>query len=210
MLALNAYDPATTSELASSAAQIVSEINDNEQKIDNLSGDISTIDTKIDNLSGDVAVIDTKIDGVSADLGNLDISASLVAYDVARESSATANKDEIISHGNLYWAASATVDEVSAGCILAIDDRFTFSGDSVYSYVTGQSAGAISATLDPSDLFNTVIDTLTFEEIMERLLAMSTGRITRDASGKVHTFYKQDNATALFTLTSAPASRTRS
>ena len=57
----------------------------------------------------------------------------------------------------------------------------------------------------------TLYDGLTFEQVLERLLSMASGRIEQIGSGpNVFEFYRQDDVTVLFTLTQTTTERTRS
>jgi len=113
----------------------------------------------------------------------------------------------IIDQGNEYWAASASTSDVSAGCILAIDNKFDFSGTSVVAVTSGSSVDAASITNIVNAILSATIDTKTYEEVMEILLAMASGKIVRTANR--FQYMKQDGSTALFTLESSSSERTR-
>jgi len=136
------------------------------------------------------------------------VNISSVDYGiVASLSDLSATSAGIIEHGDTNWSLSSTIDEISASCIIAIQDQFTFNSPGIVnSFVSG---GVVSA--DPNTiiaaLLSTTVDGKTFEELMEILLAMATGRITR--INNKFTYYKQDNTTALYTLESERSERTR-
>ena len=104
----------------------------------------------------------------------------------------------------------AAVDMTSA---LPVWEDFTVLSTNVYdSLIAGTDTldavmtSATSAAV--ADILGTSVDTKTLEEIFEILLAMASGKITRN--GKFFTYYKQDNTTSLFTLDGESNERTRS
>lgn len=114
--------------------------------------------------------------------------------------------DQILEQTILIRITNYDSSNVSAACVEAIQDQFTFSGSSVISYAIGGSVSADTTSIVNAILAAT-IDTKSFSEIMEILLAMAQGRITR--SNNLFTYYKQDNTTSLFTLESERSERTR-
>lgn len=154
---------------------------------------------------------------------SLVISASEVrlskngASNVAKNESTSAAHDE----NGYYIVTLDSTDTANAGALrisvdkteaLPVWEDFTVLPTNVYdSLIAGTDtldSVMVSATsAATSDIFGTTIDTKTFEEILEILLAMASGKITR--SGTLFTFYKQDNTTALYTLQSERSQRTR-
>ncbi len=108
------------------------------------------------------------------------------------------------------------LDTDASGFVTLSDGSLTaakFAVDSITA--SAIAAGAIDASALATDavteivdaIFGKVIDTKTFEEISEILLAYSTGKIER--TGSTYVYKKQDNTTTLFTLVSSPTDRTR-
>jgi hypothetical protein len=69
----------------------------------------------------------------------------------------------------------------------------------------------ISASTDTAAIvtaiLNATVDTKTIEQILEILLAMAQGKISR--TNNKFTYYKQNNSTELYTLESERSERTR-
>jgi hypothetical protein len=101
-------------------------------------------------------------------------------------------------------SATATIDytDVMSAAISAIDQRFTFSGDSVKAY----TSGSVDTQSIVDAIFANVVDTKSFEDILTYLLSMASGKITR--SNNKFTYYKADGSTALYTLESNRNDRT--
>jgi len=96
---------------------------------------------------------------------------------------------------------------------LPVWEDFTILPSEVYdSLIAGtdllQSVMVSATSAATANIFGTVIDTKTFEEILEILLSMASGKIIR--TNNSFAFYKQDNVTELFTLLSEKTERTRS
>jgi len=155
---------------------------------------------------------------------NLSISASDVRLSkdggsFAAKSDSTSGVHDEFGYYNITMNAT---DTASAGPLRAAVDMagalpvwedFTVLPANVYdSLVAGTDtleAVMVSATSGgTSAIFGTTIDTKTFEEILEILLAMATGKVNR--TNEVFKYYKQDNTTELYTLTSTTTARTRS
>lgn len=110
---------------------------------------------------------------------------------------------------NTIGGLRVSVDKTEA---LPVWEDFTVLPQAVYDAMIAGTSNLetvmVSATSAATgDIFGTSIDGKTFEEILEILLSMAQGKITR--TGAVFTFYKQDNTTALFTLESERSQRTR-
>lgn len=85
-----------------------------------------------------------------------------------------------------------------------VTSQMTFSGDSLNVRVADKG---ILNDISVGDILSGSVDTKTVNEILEILLAYVNGRIT--VSGNTLTYYKQNNSTALFTLTGSDSERTR-
>lgn len=154
---------------------------------------------------------------------SLVISASEVrlamngAPNVAKNDSTSAVHDE----NGYYIITLDTTDSGTAGALrvsvdkteaLPVWEDFTVLPVNIYdSLIVGTDtldAVMVSATsAATADIFGTTIDTKTFEEVLEILLAMASGKIVR--TGVNFSFYKQDDATVLYTLKSESGARTR-
>lgn len=84
-------------------------------------------------------------------------------------------------------------------------DALVSGTDTIDSTIVSATSAATSVITD--DIFAKMVDTKTFEEIMEILLSMATGKIER--TNNKYTYYKQDNTTELYTLKSERSKRTR-
>lgn len=95
----------------------------------------------------------------------------------------------------------------ASGFVIISDGTITsakFATDAIDSNALASNAVSEIVTA----IFGNTVDTKTFAEIQEILLAYATGKIER--SGSDYVYKKQDNTTTLFTLTSSPTDRTRS
>lgn len=84
-------------------------------------------------------------------------------------------------------------------------DLLSFSGSNLNVRVLDSG---ILNDISVADILAGTIDTKTVSEILEILLAYTSGRIT--VSGNVFTYYKQNNSSSAFTLTGSSTERTRS
>lgn len=127
-------------------------------------------------------------------LANLDTTVSS-----RTASSATVSANIVQMNGVSVTSADFqnTQAEISAACVLGIEDKFSFSGDYV-NVNTSAIADRIMATS---------VDTKTVEEILEILLSFTSGKIVRTNSS--YLYYKQDNSTSLFTLSGSSDGRSR-
>jgi len=198
---------ATTAQLASVSASLVTEIDANETKLNN-------VQITINQISGDTNSILSNGVNVSAITDGIIVSADFAT--------SYYNKiGEIVTDNSIQGTVSANITQVNGVAITiddlkntdqemydmavsAIEDKFTFSGAAVYSY--GLSA-SINAQEVVDAMLSTTVDTKTFTEVLEILIAMATGKISR-ANNKF-TYYKQDNSTELYTLESVRNERTR-
>ncbi|MDD5651336.1 MAG: hypothetical protein PHF86_13135 [Candidatus Nanoarchaeia archaeon] len=135
-----------------------------------------------------VEVSDDILD-VSASVDNVQVTVNQISADTDDISELSTTLElayvsaGIIDQGNEYWAASAA------------------SSASTTDISNGSITNIVNAILSAT------IDTKTYEEVMEILLAMASGKIVRTANR--FQYMKQDGSTALFTLESSSSERTR-
>lgn len=89
--------------------------------------------------------------------------------------------------------------------IRAKTDLLSFSGSNLNVRVVDKG---ILNDITVANILAGTVDTRTVEDILEILLAYSSGRIT--VSGTAYTYYSQNNSSSLFTLTGSTSERTRS
>lgn len=140
----------------------------------------------ITSFSADVCGV---IDGSSA-LSNSDryVPFDASPNDIYLDQSVSAQPSEIWSFGNRSLTNAVQVSGINQG-------------------VQVEASATVDTSAIANNIMETVIDEKTFQQAMEIMLAMATGRITRN--NNKFTYYKQDNATELFTLESEKSERTR-
>jgi len=193
---------ATTAQLAASANAIIAEIDVNEIKIDTITADTNylttnTISANIVEVQGDAVQL-SAFKNTTTELYTQSFSAIDVAIDskdVALGTDVVTAHDSIIAQGNEYWAASASVDETSAGCVLAIQDQFSFSGNNVNVFVSDKTN---FNDITVAEILSGGIDNTTLQEAMEKLLSFCIGKI--DVDGNTLRYFYQDNSTSAFAL----------
>jgi hypothetical protein len=84
-------------------------------------------------------------------------------------------------------------------------DLLTFSGSNLNARVVDKG---ILNDITVANILAGTVDTITVEDILEILLAFTSGRIT--VSGTTYTYYSQNNTSSLFSLTGSTSERTRS
>lgn len=180
---------------------LVTEIDENETKIDAVQSTADDIDAKTTNLPTDPAsetnatsnkdeVIsevddnETKIDAVQSTADNIDAKTTNLPTDPTSETNATANKDEII----------VEVDENET----KLDDIISTLGSGVIDANLVQVNG--SSTIDGTQI----------KLVLELVQAMVNGRFKKDfpIEGQV-TFYKRDNTSVLTIIQVTETERTR-
>jgi len=230
--ALINYGVAKEISATSNKNEIIAELNTNETKIDSISGDVfdiqttvDNIETKVDEITADVNYLMNnslsanivEVQGVNVTLEefkntNSEIyvnSLSAVEYSLSNNNIATETDVQNASaalrdHGNEYWAASASIDETSAGCVLAIRDQFSFSGNNVNVYVADKTN---FNDITVAQILSGGIDNTTLQDAMEKLLSFCIGKIEVD--GEVLRYFYQNSSTSAFALSGNNTGRIR-
>ncbi len=130
LLALNDYDPATTPELASTSASLVTEINGSETKIDNLQ---------------------ITSNAISADTTNIDSNVDVVLSTRASETNATTNTNTIVSeiddNETILNAISADTDSIKS----TVDTNLDATVSSRSTLTTSDLANTSAAIVEVGD-----------------------------------------------------------
>jgi hypothetical protein len=139
-------------------------------------------------------------------LANSSISAAKFAADAIDANALASSASDEIAAKILATPANKLATDAS-GFVTLVNSSITaskFAADAIDSNALAASAVSEIVTA----IFGNTIDTKTFAQISEIMLAYSTGKIEK--SGADYLYKKQDNTTTLFTLTASPTDRTRS
>lgn len=110
-----------------------------------------------------------------------------------------------VSIGSRLATSAYSNNSSDITAIKAKTDLMSFSGSNLNVRVLDSG---ILNDISVADILAGTIDTKTVSEILEILLAYSSGRIS--VSGNVFTYYRQNNSSSVFTLTGSTSERTRS
>jgi hypothetical protein len=155
------------------------------------------------------------LDAISADTNEIqNVSASVINYgdnNWATTSQLLTSASQILTNVQNVSAA-VNLTQVN-GVAVTISDFKNTDLELYTNAVSAISGTSISASVDSdavaAALLSATIDgSKTFEDVMEILLSMASGKIVR--TNNVFQFYKQDDSTVLFTITSEKTGRTKS
>jgi len=173
-------------------------------QVTDAASDISQIASDVTGIKGQTDKI--RFDGADRVITDAEaISASTTAADQLQAN--ISKLDVNVSTRSSHTAAQAGTDAASKILVTPANKLGTDVSGRIEISGTKNTLDVLE-DISVSDILSGNVDGKTVEAVLEVLLSYSQGKIIK--SGSNYTYYKQDNATSLFTLTASPTSRTRS